>query len=72
MKVIALKAGFFGGTLREQGTTFEAPDDAKSTWFTPVDGAGSKAAKPAKPVKQEPKALSELAAPGKSFNDTLA
>lgn len=72
MKVIALKAGFFGGTLREQGTTFEVPDDAKATWFAPVDGAGSKATKPVKAAKTEPKALSELAAPGKSFNDALA
>lgn len=71
MKVTALKAGFFGGSLREPGVTFEVPDGTKSAWFAPVDGEQAKAAKPAK-AKEQPKALSELAAPGKSFTETLA
>lgn len=71
MKVTALKAGFIGGAMREPGATFEVPDGTKASWFTPTDGEQSKAAKPAK-VKDQPKALSELAVPGKSFNETLA
>ncbi len=73
MKVVALKMGFFGGSLREPGATFEVPDDIEATWFVPADGEQAKAAKPTKgKAKEQPKALSELAAPGKSFNETLA
>jgi len=71
MKVVALKAGFFGGAMREPGTSFEVPDGTKAGWFAPVEGEQSKAAKPAK-VKDQPKALSELATPGKSMIETLA
>ena len=71
MKVVALKTGFFGGSLREPGAAFEVPDGTKSTWFVPVDGEQAKAAKTVK-AKEQPKALSELATPGKSFNETLA
>lgn len=72
MKVTALKAGFFGGVLREQGVTFEVPDGTKSTWFAATDTEQSKAAKPPKPKAEQPKALSELAAPGKAMADVLA
>lgn len=70
MKVVALKAGFFDGSLRAEGDQFEVPDDAKATWWAAVDGA-PKPAK-AKAAKETPKALSELAAPGKSLTDALA
>ena len=46
MKVIATKPGYFG-KLRQAGEEFEVPDDAKASWFEPVE----KQAKPAKPAK---------------------
>lgn len=36
MKVVATKRGYFG-KLREPGDEFEVPDDAKGSWFQPVE-----------------------------------
>lgn len=70
MKVVALKQGFFDGSLREQGAVFEVPDNSKARWFAPVESeAGAKASKPKAQAKQAPKALSELEPGAKSFND---
>lgn len=45
MKVIATKPGYFG-KLRAAGDEFEVPDDAKASWFEPVE-------KPAKAEKSD-------------------
>lgn len=58
MKVKALKAGFFGGTLREVGEEFEVPTGTKSTWFAPLTEYKAPAAAKA---KADPKTLSEIA-----------
>jgi len=36
MRVVALQTGFYG-SLRLADDIFEVPDDAKATWFVPVD-----------------------------------
>lgn len=72
MKVVATKTGFFGGSLRERGATFEVPDNMKSSWWVSAETVEAKSAKAPKPVKkEEPKALSELKVGGKSFNEVL-
>jgi hypothetical protein len=58
MKVKALKAGFFGGSLRDVGEEFEVPEGTKSAWFATL--AEYKAPVAAK-AKAEPKTLSEIA-----------
>lgn len=55
MKVIALKQGYFG-KLIEAGEEFDVPDDAKASWFVPVEKADH--AKPegeGKPAKSKAK-----------------
>ena len=39
MRVVAIKTGFYDNSLRRQGTEFEVPEGAKSTWFIPKDAA---------------------------------
>ena len=58
MKVKALQAGFFGGSLREEGQEFEVPSGTKSSWFVAMEDykAPVKAKAPA-----VPKTLSEMA-----------
>lgn len=71
MKFIATKTGFFDGSLRQQGDEFEAPESFKAAWAVPAETPAGKAAEAKKPTevkKPTPKALSELAAPGKTFN----
>lgn len=72
MEVVALKVGFFGGTLRHPGSVFDVPEGSKATWFAPATTAASEAAKPKPAPKQQPKALSELAGKAKSFVDVHA
>jgi len=67
MQVVALKVGFFGGTLRQPGTVFDVPEGSKAKWFAPATTAASEAAKPKAAPKQQPKALSELQGQAKSF-----
>lgn len=69
MKFIATKPGFFGGSVRERGVTFDAPDNFKASWAVPAETAAGKSVKVGKVDKPAPRALSELAAPGKSFSD---
>ena len=71
MKVIALKDGFYAGSLRQRGEQFDVADGAKASWFAPVESQAAKADAKAK-AKDEPKALSQVAAGGKSFNDVHA
>lgn len=71
MEFVATKPGFFKGSLHEQGARFEAPDDFKASWAVPVNAPEAKAAKPTKAARQAPKALSEMAKPGMSFNDVV-
>lgn len=64
MQVRALENGFFGGSLRRAGTTFDVPDGTKAKWFAPIEeykptAAAQKAEKATKQPK--PQALSELA-----------
>lgn len=79
MKVIALKDGFYAGSLRQRGEQFDVADGAKASWFAPVESQAAKADAKAKAkeeskakAKDEPKALSQVAAGGKSFNDVHA
>lgn len=67
MKVIATQAGFFAGSLREKGTEFEVPDSFKASWVVRVGSPAAEEAKPKAQAKPRPRALSELAKPGKSF-----
>lgn len=67
MKVVALTAGFFGGTLHDVGHEFEVPSGTKGSWFTPVADYKAPAAAKAKGV---PKTLSEMAkAPAEAPTD---
>lgn len=67
MKVVATKAGFFAGSLREPGTEFEVPSSFKASWVAPVGSPAGEEAKPKPAPRARPRALSELARPGKSF-----
>ena len=58
MKVKALKPGFFGGSLREEGQEFEVPSGTKASWFVAVEDY--KAPAKAK-AKAEPVTLSQMA-----------
>ena len=56
MRVIAIKTGFFGNSLRREGTEFEVPEGAKGSWFVPKE-----AAKPQIQEKDEqPRTYSEM------------
>ena len=76
MKVIAIKEGFYGGSVRPVGSQFDVDEKAKASWFAPVgDVKAPKAEAEAKSKgksKDEPKALSQLAPGGKSFTDVHA
>ena len=66
MKVKALQAGFFGGSLRDAGHEFDVPEGTKSSWFVEVGDFKA----PAKATKAAPKALSEIAkAPAEAPTD---
>lgn len=69
MKVTALRAGFFDGTLIAEGQEFEVPTGTKGSWFVALDGV--KAPIKAKaPAKAEAKTLSEIAkAPATAATD---
>lgn len=67
MRVIATQTGFFAGSLREKGTTFEVPDSFKASWVAPLGSPAAEEAKPKPAPKPRARALSELAKPGKSF-----
>ena len=67
MRVIATQPGFFAGSLREPGAEFEVPDSFKASWAVPLESPAAEAAKPKPAAKAKPRALSELARPGKSF-----
>lgn len=69
MKVIATKTGFFAGALREAGTEFEVPASFKASWAVPVGSPEAEEAKSKPRAKPAPKALSEIAKPGRSFID---
>ena len=47
MRVVALKPGYYGD-LRTVGELFEVADDAKASWFAPVD------AEQEEPEQEEP------------------
>ena len=49
MEVIALRFGTYGGFRRREGEVFEVEDNAKSTWFAPLDMV------PQKPKKGKPR-----------------
>lgn len=70
-KVVATSMGFYNGTRIRPGTELEVPDDFKGSWVAAV---GSPAAAPpkAKPVRAEPKTLSEMGkVPVKTANDIV-
>lgn len=63
MQVIAKKAGFYGGSLRPEGATFDVPEGAKASWFEPAEEEKSDAKADPKTTgkaKADPKTLSEL------------
>lgn len=51
MKVIATKMGYFG-RLREPGDEFDVPNDAKASWFEPVE-VQSETGKGKKPASKQ-------------------
>lgn len=51
MLVRAKSVGFFG-SLRQVGDEFEVPDDAKGSWFSPVNEKAEKAGPKAKADKK--------------------
>lgn len=62
MKVRAIKQGFYGGARRRVGDVFEAEDEAKASWFEPVEAAEAAKPKPkAKAKGGEPTTFSEIA-----------
>lgn len=69
MLVTAIKPAFYNGRRVRVGAVVEVPENMKGSWFAKNDTAAAKAAKAA-PVKDAPKALSELGtAKVKSFVD---
>lgn len=44
MKVIALEAGFYGGSPVPKGASFDVPEGSKARWYAPVEGNAGKAA----------------------------
>ena len=72
MKIVALKPAFYNGRRVRVGQEFEIPSGLKGSWFAPVTSVEAVAAK-AKPVKDVPKALSQLGGEkAKSFIDVNA
>lgn len=74
MKVIAITAAFHNGSRVRPGAEVEVPDNFKGSWFVKVDAPEAKAAKAARAAKpkDEPKALSQLAAGSKTFIEAHA
>jgi hypothetical protein len=73
MKVLAIAAAFHNGSRVRPGAELEVPDNFKGSWFVKVDAPEAKAAKAARVrAKDEPKALSQLAASSTSFIDAHA
>lgn len=69
MQVTAIKPAFYNGRRVRVGDVVEVPETNKGSWFAKNDTAAAKAAK-AEPVKDTPKALSELgASKAKTFVD---
>ena len=71
MEVIALRFGTYGGFRRREGEVFEVEDNAKSTWFAPLDMV------PQKPKKGKgkdgPITLSQHGKqPAKAFADVMS
>ena len=67
MKVKALQAGFFGGSLRDEGQEFEVPAGTKSSWFVSLEEYKAPVAVKAKAAA---KTLSEIAkAPASAATD---
>ena len=58
MRVIAIKPGFYKGSLIRAGNTFDVADGVTASWFTPVEKASKQEAKV---ETSEPQTLSELA-----------
>ncbi len=72
MKIVAIKPAFYNGRRVRVGDELEIPQGTKGSWFAPTASEEANKAK-AKPVKDAPKALSELGSAGaKSFTDVLA
>lgn len=63
MKVVATKLAFHNGVRVRPGTELEVPAGLKGSWFTAVNSPEAKVLKAPKPVKSEPKTLSEMARP---------
>jgi len=58
MEVRALEDGFYGGSRRRKGSTFQWNDAKLAKWVAPVADKAADAA--AAPVEQEPETLSEI------------
>ena len=69
MQVTAIKPAFHDGRRVRVGDLVDVPETLKASWFAKNDTPAAKAAK-ARPVKETPKALSELGgAKAKTFNE---
>lgn len=73
MEVIALRFGTYGGFRRREGEVFTVEDNAKSTWFAPLDMVPQKPKKPQKGKgKDGPITLSQHGKqPAKAFADVM-
>ncbi len=73
MKVTVIEKAFYGGSLRDPGTTLEVPEDFKASWAVPAGTIGAKPVKQPTPAMASPVALSQLGkTPPKSFNDVYS
>lgn len=70
MRVVALKPGYYGG-LRAVGELFEVADDAKASWFAPVD-AEQEETEQEEPEREEPEREETAAHKGKSSRKKAA
>lgn len=69
MKIVAIKPAFYGGRRVRTGDELDIPEGTKGSWFVKTGTSEAKAAK-AVPVKETPKALSELgSSKAKTFNE---
>ena len=71
MEVIALRLCTYGGARRRAGEVFEVEDNAKSTWFAPLDMVPQKPKKGK--AKDGPVTLSQHGKqPAKAFADVMS
>lgn len=71
MEVIALKEGFFGGSRKRVGERFDVPQNAKGSWFAPVEEPKAQRQSRNPAADAEAKAEAEAKAKGKNPDDLV-